>query len=327
MPSYRSEVPLAMAAPALAQRLGLGMLGAGMHERLGARIGDDAAQGLWARAFGARGAVGVRSGDDAARLQGFGRHGPSYEMRSSGLLLGRDLLRQDRDGASERAGLYAGLGRIDGDVQAVYGGKAGTVVMDGYALGAYWSRVGDTGWYADGTLQGMRYDRVRTQSVQGERLRTGGWGLAASLEGGYTYALGNGWTAVPQAQLIYQRSQLAGASDSFGQVRFGGANAAYLRLGARMQRDGAGQMPALWLRADLWRAMGPGAKTTLTTLDGSHPVSLRTGLGRSWAQVGAGFTGPLGPRARLTGSLDYSQGFETRRDHAVTGRVLLTVQW
>lgn len=320
-----------MAAPALAQRLARGMLGVGLHDRAKSSLTGGAPPGIWARALGESASVGRHGGSDAAQLEGFERHGPGYESRTSGLQLGRDvLLAQQADGGQVRAGVYGGLGRITGDVRAVYGGKAGTVAVDGYALGAYWSRWNEAGWYADVTLQAMRYGRVRMRSSQAETLGSSGWGLAASAEGGHAAPLGDGWWAVPQAQLIYQRARLSDASDRFGRARFEASNAAYLRLGARLERNGtpAGAPPlSLWARANLWHAMGAGAKTTFTTLQGTHPVTLRTGLGRSWAQVGVGFTAALGPRASASGSLDYSQGFETRRDKAVMGRVLLTVRW
>jgi outer membrane autotransporter protein len=331
LPNFRPEVPVAMVAPALAQQLGLNMLAAGHRDRVGGLIGDDVSQGLWARSFGQRGSVGRPGGSDAQRLDAFVRHGPAYDLRSTGLQLGRDLLQVDRDGGEQvRAGLYAGMGRIDGDVRAVYGGRAGSVAMEGYALGAYWSLREEAGWYADGTVQGMRYGRVRMQSAQGEALRSQGWGMAASLEGGRLLPLGNGWSAEPSAQLIYQRTSLEGASDRFGLARFDAANAVYLRLGSRLAKDwtppGAMRM-SLWLRLDLWRSLGPGATTTFTTLEGAHPVSLRTGLGRTWGRAGIGFTGMLGRHASLSGSLDYSQGFETGRDNALTGRVLWTTKW
>lgn len=320
-----------MAAPALAQRLAQGMLGMGLHDRMRSGLGGGASRGAWARALGESVSVGRHGGSDAAQLEEFARHGPSYQSRTSGLQLGRDVLQaQQADGGQVRAGLYAGLARITGDVRAVYGRLAGTVAMDGYALGAYGSRWSEAGWYADGTLQAMRYDRVRMRSRQAETMGSSGWGLAASVEGGYAVPLGGGWTAMPQAQLIYQRAHLSDASDRFGRARFEVVNAAYLRLGARLERNRTppGAQPlSLWARANLWQAMGAGAKTTFTTLQGSHPLTLRTGLGRTWGQVGAGFTAALGPRSSVSGSVDYSQGFETRRDKAVAGHVLLTVKW
>lgn len=43
--------------------------------------------------------------------------------------------------------------------------------------------------------------------------------------------------------------------------------------------------------------------------------------------MGEGFTGALGPSSSLSGSVGYSRGFETGRDKAVTGRMLLTLKW
>ncbi|MFM9616304.1 autotransporter domain-containing protein, partial [Streptomyces niveiscabiei] len=76
------------------------------------------------------------------------KNGPDYDFDVAGFQTGLDLFRRQADGgARDVAGLYVGAGRITGDVDAVYGGKAGSVSMYGYSLGGYWTRKGAGGWY------------------------------------------------------------------------------------------------------------------------------------------------------------------------------------
>lgn len=198
LPNYRVEVPVDMAVPALANRFGLAMLGT-YHDRAGEDYADpaaipaakpvwcknpakgyrciptaqqnsayaDAATGegerrkaVWARIFGETGEVGYGSKGTIARYSNFEKHGASYDFGLAGAQIGMDLYRRLNDnGTRDIAGVYLGAGRVDSDVKAVYGGKAGSTTMNGYSLGAYWTRKGASGWYVDAVLQGTWYDR------------------------------------------------------------------------------------------------------------------------------------------------------------------------
>lgn len=58
--------------------------------------------------------------------------------------------------------------------------------MDGYTLGGYWTHHAASGWYTDAVLQGTFYDSD-AKSIYGETISPNGWGIAASLEGGYAF--------------------------------------------------------------------------------------------------------------------------------------------
>jgi len=337
LPNYRVEVPLDMSVPLLANRLGLAMLGT-YHDRAGedsvTATGEGPRRmGTWGRVFGASGDAGNGSGStNADRLNDFTRNGPSYDYNEAGVQVGIDLLRRaDAQGQSDVAGAFIAMGHVDSNVDAIYGGKAGTASMYGYSLGGYWTRKGASGWYVDGVLQGTRYDSVKTQSVAGEKLETEGWGVAASLEAGYPYALAPGWAIEPQGQLIYQWTTLNDSADSFARISFDNTSTFYGRIGARLTRrigQGDGQDLTAWARVNIWHAFDSDATATFASLQGFNPVALSAPLGAStWAQVGVGLSGQVARNVDAFGSVDYNRSLDQGDGHGWSGRVGVRFKW
>jgi autotransporter family porin len=337
VPNIRNAVPVYTAAPALAGKLGLAMLGT-YHDRVGEDHSDAPSNAQepkdkagWGRVFGETGSVGDRGkGSLQNRLDSFYQHGPSYDYDLSGFQVGLDLHRTAReDGIRDIAGLYVGHGSVDADVQAVYGGKAGTLSMDGSSLGGYWTRKGPSNWYVDGVAQYTVYGNVKGATVDGYRMKTDGRALTASLEGGYPFALGNDWTVEPQAQLIWQRLSLDDSSDQAGRVLYGDTDTYLARIGARLSKEwtqGDGRKTTTWARANLWHAFGDDAKTSFPTLAGG-PGTVATPLGGTWAQVGVGVTGQVSPKLQLFASGDYSRTLDAGRGHSLAARAGLRYAW
>lgn len=335
LPNYRVEVPVNLAVPAMANRFGLVMLGT-YHDRNGEDYADartatgERRSAAWGRVFGETGTVKQGGTGALGRLDGFYKNGPDYDFDVAGLQTGVDLFRRQAvDGTRDIAGVYVGAGRIVGDVDAVYGGRAGSVSMYGYSVGGYWTRKGPGGWYVDAVAQGTWYDQVEATSMFGERLKPNGWGFTASLEGGYPVALGAGWTIEPQAQLIYQHTSLDGGADSFGWTKYDDTDALYGRVGARLTKDWSlgGRMVTTWARANLWHSFGADAKTTFTNLAGNFPVTLKTGLGGTWAQLGLGVSGRVAENINLFAAADYNFALGEGEGHSLGGRVGLRVTW
>ncbi|MFA9441892.1 autotransporter outer membrane beta-barrel domain-containing protein, partial [Uliginosibacterium sp. sgz301328] len=175
LPNYRDEVAVANVVPALANRMGLAMLGT-YHDRIGEGVPGQQEWNGWARAFGETGKTGRGGNDPQGRLSNFQKEGASYDYDMAGVQAGIDMLRAKND----VAGWYAGFGRIDADVEGVYGGRAGSTSMDVHSLGGYWTHRADAGWYVDSVVQGSWYQRIRAKSMAGETLRLDGNGLTAS---------------------------------------------------------------------------------------------------------------------------------------------------
>lgn len=363
LPDYRVEVPTDMVVPALASRLGLAMLGT-YDDRMGAFYLDPAAQPappqeiwckdasrnfrctptarqsayyagavadpyrwrMWGRVFGEFGSYKAGGASEFGQLRNFQTHGPSYDLRLGGLQLGVDLYRDPLN----TAGLYAGYGRALADVDAVFGGPAGKVSMDGYSLGAYWTHRRPGGWYFDAVAQGTYYGSIDARSVLGERLKTDGWGFVASLETGYPIALGASWTLTPQLQAIYQHLAIDGGADSFGRVSYEDSNAVFGRVGVKLNKDWTmadGRMVSTWARVNYWHGFGADAKTTFTNLAGLNPVTLGTSLGSDWVQFGLGASGQLTRNVAVFASADYNLTVAHGTGHSVGGRVGLQVRW
>ncbi|WP_286612939.1 autotransporter outer membrane beta-barrel domain-containing protein [Variovorax jilinensis] len=339
LPNYRVEVPLDMSIPVLGSRLGVAMLGT-YHDRAGedditATSEGPRLMGAWGRLFGASGETGNGGGSSTLvdRLDDFTRNGPALDYKEAGAQTGIDLLRRvDASGQSDVAGAYIAMGHTDSNVDAIYGGRAGSASMDGYALGAYWTRKGTSGWYVDGVLQGTRYDNVKTQSIFAERLSTDGWGVAASLEGGYPFALAPGWALEPQGQLIYQWTKMEDSADRMGRISFDDTSTFYGRIGARLthriaQGEGSGDISA-WARLNIWHAFDSDATTTFASLQGTNAVALGAPLGAStWAQIGIGLSGQIARNASAFGSVDYNRSLDSGDNHGWGGRVGVRFKW
>lgn len=347
VPNYRAEVPLAMAIPALAHRLGLSVLGT-YHDRAGEDYAmlasgsalqgytrarpDQKERRAWGRVFGETGSQRDGASGQQAHYEKFTDQGPRYDFDLAGFQVGMDLYRRlHDDGKRDMAGAYLAASHLTSDVDGVLGGRAGKVSMDGYSLGAYWTHMGKSRWYVDAVVQATLYDGIKARSVGGETIKPNGWGFAASLEAGYPFALKDGWTLEPQAQLIYQRIAMDGSErDSFGLIRFQDSGAVYGRLGARLakhwERDNGREMSA-WVRANVWHSFGADAQTTFASLGGQNAVTLGTNLGGSWAQLGVGLTGQLADNLTAFVAVDYNQGLGSTKSNSVSGRIGVQYAW
>jgi len=330
LPNYRPEVPLDMVAPVLANRFGLAMLGT-YHDRRDTL--DPKLSALWLRGFGEHGHAGSASGNAQGHLNDFYRDGPSYDFTLGGFQAGIDLYRREQEsGSRDLAGLFVGAGRAEANVDRVYGGNAGQLTMNGYSFGGYWTHLDQTGFYTDAVIQGTRYDRIESSSADQIAMRTAGWGFISSLEGGYRYGLGNGWTVEPQAQLIYQHLSLDNTSDRFGRIAFSDTDTVYGRVGAKIGRQWqaeSGRRYAAWARVNLWHTMGGEAKTSFSNLQGENRVSLVSDAQGSWGQFGLGFSGQLTETVSLFASGDYSHslGHNGVKNDSLAGRVGLKMKW
>ncbi|MDO9435487.1 autotransporter outer membrane beta-barrel domain-containing protein [Hydrogenophaga sp.] len=336
VPTYRAETPVYMALPALTSRLGLAMLG-NYHDRLGedrlwstARASDTAQRVGWGRLFGQSGETGSRNGSALQQTNSFQKHGPAYDYDLSGLQVGMDLNRAARDNHTvDTTGAYFGVSDIKGTVDEVLGGAAGGSKVDAYSLGGYWSRKMDNGAYIDAVFQASYY-KGHAWTNRGQRINTRGWGHVASLEGGLSHALGNGWAIEPQAQLVFQRISLDGDQDQFAQVDFNRNKSWYARLGARLTKNAvssAGLQHLSWARVNVWHNLGSKARTTFSDLSGQNAVSLNTALGGVWGQLQVGHSLRFSASASAFVSLDYSFALDGAKGHALGGRVGFKLAW
>ena len=225
-PIYRQEVSLYTAMPVAAAIYGRDIIDT-LHERMGGNAevlgtGDDGTydgspDGIWGRLIGH---WGHRDGDGRGIYGG----GPEFDYGFSALQAGLDLYRkEDQDGSRDNAGLYLAFGHGEVDVEHSLLGlinfNGGKDKFDAMTVGGYWTHFGPSDWYLDGVLQATWYDATMTGNRGLRDGETDGLGLAASLEGGYPFDLGDGWLIEPQGQLVYQMIDLDDFNDGFADVQ------------------------------------------------------------------------------------------------------------
>ena len=237
----------------IARQMGLQILGT-LHERIGDTLtvantgGEGAGLGRsdWARFFG----QGIDN-----RYQAFAD--PRASGWTGGFQGGVDVWRGSiLPGHRDAAGVYVAFANsniaVDGLVTnaAATGyaqSRTGTLGLNAYSTGGYWTHYGPSGWYLDAVVQGTYYNgNAMTQSAS---LPINGTGFISSLEGGYPIPLplGPRFVLEPQAQMIWQ------------QVTFQDGNDAWARLGSVRPR----------VRPDGWACAGYGPSSATTVRCGS----------------------------------------------------------
>jgi len=361
IPNFRQEVSLYAAIPALSLLYGRALMDT-LHERVGGDVNLNAGAGLVTTAFGlgAAGAYGDGSGrapraaptpypeavpltyangawgrviaqhgeQDGDRAGIFG-DGPRYDYDFLAIQAGVDVLRWQSPGLRTHAGLYGAIGDADSDVRHFDRTFAGSNSFTAYTVGGYWTWLGQPGWYLDGVVQGTFYD-VEAKSTRIAALETDGWGLGASLEGGYPFRLYGGWTVEPQAQLVYQTVDLGDTSDIGAKVRFDDVDSLAGRVGVRFVTSWLAPGPVgpspvtAWLRPSLWQDFLGDPRTLFSSETGFIPF--RADLGEAWVEINAGIAARLDRHTALFASASYDIGLEGRTE-AWDGKIGLRVQW
>ncbi|MFL9998918.1 autotransporter outer membrane beta-barrel domain-containing protein [Paraburkholderia sediminicola] len=318
----------------LARQLGLTTLGT-LHERVGdtlseAQGGADSTgwgQAGWARLFG---------------QQIDNRYQTFADARASGSLLGFqagvDLWRGSfLPGQHDAAGVYFAYGNSDVTVNGLVTNAAatgyvlnqtGSLNLDAYSGGAYWTHYGPGGWYADAVLQGTYYNGHAV--TQFARLPVTGSGIATSLEAGYPVPLpfGPGFVLEPQAQVIWQHVGLNVISDGLGPVDPGSTSGVSGRLGVRGQWTVTRANGQVWqpnVGVNLLRDWGAQATTTYAGVD---QVPLLEQVTRM--DVAAGVTAKLDARMSVYSQFGYQfsvSSTESGSRKGVWGNIGLRYLW
>jgi outer membrane autotransporter protein len=273
--------------------------------------------GLWARLIGYD---GRKEGSDDGVYEG----APSFDLTFGAVQVGLDLRREEgSNGERDQAGVYAAFGHAKGDVEHDYltlgEVDAGDVEMSAASLGGYWTRTGREGWYVDGVLQGTFYD-VDMEARRGVgETDTDGWGLAASLEGGYPFPLRDGWLVEPQGQLVYQYLDFDAFEDRAARVAYDDLDSLAGRLGARLARTwdaaGPGEAPqpaAIWGRFNIWQEFLSNPTTTFSGFGRSVPFT--SDLDDTWAEFEIGADMKQNESVSFYGDISYQVTFDGEAD-------------
>lgn len=253
----------------MARQLGLAEVGA-VQDRVGgtlnpASLGNGAGQSVWGRAFG---------------QQVDNRYKAFVDPRAKGELFGfqagLDVWRGSLfPGQFDVAGVYFAYGYTHANVSGLVTNSdatayvlqhTGTLNLNAWSGGAYWTHYGLGGWYVDAVVQGTGYTgRAKAQFTDPVPMTTNlpahGSGVIASLDAGDPIPLlfGPNFVLVPEAQILWQYVSFKSANDGIQTVEPGSTSGITGRIGLRGQWTIPDNFGALWqpyVLGNLWQDWG-----------------------------------------------------------------------
>jgi outer membrane autotransporter protein len=236
-----------------------------------------------------------------------GDYGYGFDQQTNAWQLGGSLVSWTDSQSSLRAGWAFDKGNTRVTPDAPDGYSVGRYRAHGASAWLTWQQA--NGFYLDGVLSNERYQgEIGTQARNGAvaDLRANGW--VASVEAGYPFALGDGWSVEPQVQLKRQSLTFLPFADTDGlytQINVGGLTTT--RLGTRVANTSNPRF-APYVRADVIHTTGGGSHiSTSSQAWGAEGVFDGGRLGNSY-RLGAGATSQLTPQLALYGDADYLHG-------------------
>lgn len=220
--------------------------------------------------------------------------GPMLSSRTYGIQLGLDALAaQHADGSQSFLGPFATFGQATGNVSSQSGAtQTGSVSLTAYSLGLNGTHITPGGHYVDVLLQGTRFENVQSNSLVSTSLWTQGWGMTASLEGGYNVKLSQRLALVPQAQVIYNLNRLQTAQDAYSQISMPSDSSTLGRVGAKLSfTDDPKSSSAsnLWARVSgLSMLSGANTQTQMSNLAGTNTTTFNTQAPTTWMAFDVG---------------------------------------
>lgn len=236
-------------------------------------------------------------------------HQPGYgfDQQINAWQIGGSLMGWDADTSSLRAGwaFDKGTTHVRPKERAIDG--ASDANYNAYGVSGWLTWQQQNGFYVDTVVGGERYNGKVTVAGRGYESTVRAHGWTASLEAGYPFGIGRGWSIEPQAQLSYQSLRFQDILDNDGTLtQIAPVGQTTSRLGVRLAKTDNARL-APYVRLDAINTSGGRAK--ITASDATYGTGIRQtfqgGRVGSNYRVGAGLTSQLTRNVALYGEADY----------------------
>src|SRR5271170_3549049 len=123
-------------------------------------------------------------------------------------------------------------------------------------------------------------------------------GFATSLETGYPVSVAGGFVFEPQAQVVYQTTNLDDSGDTAATVQFHDVDSLAARIGARLAHswmldDGVpSRRITAWIRPSYWDEFRGQPQTLFSSAAG--PVPFSSEIDGGWVEVDTGLSAAIG---------------------------------
>jgi outer membrane autotransporter protein len=247
--------------------------------------------------------------------------GPGLNARTYAIQLGTDVYRhQAADGSQTWIGPFMTLGQASGNTYSSNGSfRTGNVLLQGYALGLNATHITAKGLYVDALLQATRLSGVRANSILGSSANTTGWGMTASIETGWKLGVTDHVNVTPQAQLIYNNTQMNDAADFYANIGIPNDSSLLGRLGVKVSYDNmksSGPATQAWFRlSGLSMLSGRNSQIVFQSPSGNSNVAFSAQTPANWVSVDAGLNVLLSKSSQLS----FTLGYDTSMTNAYRG--------
>ena len=279
--------------------------------------------------------VGLGNGiNNQAGIIGVQNAQASGRSNTAALQVGSDVyVKQGDQNSRTSMGLYAVVGHITSKINQFDGIDTNRYVGENkttaYGLGAYLTYLNPTqGLYVDSVLQATHYD-ISARSVNGQRLSTNGLGLAASIEVGKRFNIGQDLTLEPQLQFVYQNINVKDANDQGSRVKFGSKDTYSTRLGVRLAKAwdvNTDYAKSAWVSLNLLNTSGDRARTSFVTPT-QGDVTFQNALPGTRLGLQVGFEGRLNKNLVINTRLGAERSIDRKKITAYTGYVGLRMEF
>ncbi|WP_175501087.1 autotransporter outer membrane beta-barrel domain-containing protein [Collimonas sp. OK412] len=237
----------------------------------------------------------------------FNDYGYDFEQQMNTLQAGGSLVKWHTGDSTMRAGWAIDLGTTRVTPQAADGESHANYTAYGVSGWLTWQQA--SGFYVDAVLGAQRFSGDVSTTLRGSnvaKIHADMW--TASLEVGYPFAVGKGWSVEPQAQVTRQWLNFKNFNDVDGlTTHIASAAQTTGRVGVRVAKTDEPKF-APYLRADLVRSIGGRPQVTVASEAWNVSETFSGGrLGASY-RVGAGASSQFANNVSLYGEATYQHG-------------------
>ncbi|WP_175501052.1 autotransporter outer membrane beta-barrel domain-containing protein [Collimonas sp. OK412] len=237
----------------------------------------------------------------------FNDYGYDFEQQMNTLQAGGSLVKWNAGDSTMRAGWAIDLGTTRVTPQAADGESHANYTAYGVSGWLTWQQA--NGFYVDAVLGAQRFSGDVSTTLRGSnvaKIHADMW--TASLEVGYPFAVGKGWSVEPQAQVTRQWLNFKDFNDVDGlTTHIASAAQTTGRLGVRVAKTDEPKF-APYLRADLIRSIGDRPQVTVASEAWNVSETFSGGrIGASY-RIGAGASSQFANNVSLYGEATYQHG-------------------
>ena len=236
-----------------------------------------------------------------------------YKSHMVGVQVGRDVVDYfDQNGNEYIAGIYGALGKTYTKTNEELGVSKSDA--DVYSLGAYATYSNLSKLYADFIVQATKYD-VDSTTFMNDKINPTAYNLGMSAGLGYAIDMVDNFVLKPQAQILYQYTNIKKVSNDVSTIRFNDTDSLRAKIGIVLSRDIEIYAPTTKsskkgiitpeVSINYWHEYNKKNKIVISSLNADNGIDFSNKNLNNWMQYGLGIKGYAADNIQVYVSANY----------------------